>query len=526
MFPDLNEPIDKASRPNNIAAAIKAPPSLGNVPVSRSESEGVLSGPAGGLTIAPIGAGSGLAGLDLTVSPGKQPIKPGRDSSGIITADSIAAAMGNDMQRPGGVFGSIDMAGANAIMARENKARGEMIDSSIKANGGAGMAILGADANGVTQTDRDNAEKTARWRQDDLLAKARYNPIAAGVSASIVNGDSHLAAEGIRTNANYAVEIARQGITARGQDLNFSGLIAQQGLTARGQDLTAENQRADNQLSAIRTGIDVGRFGLEKQAAQRQQAVSDALIQANASGDPAKIAQARQAAVSAGLKVEPAASLQHVETDRGTMVFDPRTGRMTPATGPDGAPVGSGKALTEFQGKSTSFGMRAQEASQVIDKVGQGGKVQPSLLKRTVEAVPLVGEGLGMAANSLQSPEQQQVEQAQRDFVNAVLRQESGAAISASEFDNARKQYFPQPGDSAEVVAQKQRNREMAIDGFRISAGPGARNIGGAPAQAGQAAQQPKAAQMAAAPKVGTVDGKHVFLGGNPADPASWAEVR
>lgn len=214
-------------------------------------------------------------------------------------------------------------------------------------------------------------------------------------------------------------------------------------------------------------------------------------------------------------------NLQHVETDLGVMAFDPRTGRMAPVVGQDGAPVGSGKALTEFQGKSTSFGMRADVASKVIDQVGQGGKVQPSLLKRAAEAVPLVGEGLGMAANQFQSPEQQQVEQAQRDFVNAVLRQESGAAISASEFDNARKQYFPQPGDSAEVVAQKQRNRESAINGFRISAGPGAKNIGGAPAQ-----QQARPQQPAAAPKVGTVDGKHIYIGGNPADPASWVEVR
>ena len=197
---------------------------------------------------------------------------------------------------------------------------------------------------------------------------------------------------------------------------------------------------------------------------------------------------------------------------------------MVPAVGPDGAPVGSGKALTEFQGKSTSFGMRADAASQVIDTVGQGGKVQPSLIKRAAESVPLVGEGLGMAANRFASPEQQQVEQAQRDFVNAVLRQESGAAISASEFDNARKQYFAQPNDSQEVIAQKKANREMAINGFRISSGLGARNIGGAPAQS-QQPQQPQQ-QPAAAPKVGMVDGKHVFLGGNPADPASWAEVR
>jgi hypothetical protein len=59
------------------------------------------------------------------------------------------------------------------------------------------------------------------------------------------------------------------------------------------------------------------------------------------------------------------------------------------------------------------------------------------------------------------SDEYKQIEQAQRDFVNAVLREESGAAISESEFENAIKQYFPQPGDTAEVVKQKQINRQQ-----------------------------------------------------------------
>jgi len=36
-------------------------------------------------------------------------------------------------------------------------------------------------------------------------------------------------------------------------------------------------------------------------------------------------------------------------------------------------------------------------------------------------------------------------EQAKKNFVNAVLRLESGAVISPSEFTNADKQYFPQP---------------------------------------------------------------------------------
>lgn len=45
----------------------------------------------------------------------------------------------------------------------------------------------------------------------------------------------------------------------------------------------------------------------------------------------------------------------------------------------------------------------------------------------------------------LQSAERQKFEQAKRNFVNAVLRNESGAVIADSEFKNADKQYFPQP---------------------------------------------------------------------------------
>jgi len=77
----------------------------------------------------------------------------------------------------------------------------------------------------------------------------------------------------------------------------------------------------------------------------------------------------------------------------------------------------------------------------------------------------------------MMSPQSQQADQAQRNFVNAILRQESGAAISESEFQNARKQYFPQPGDSAKVIEQKRQNRETAIKSLEVSAGPGMKKI-------------------------------------------------
>jgi hypothetical protein len=133
--------------------------------------------------------------------------------------------------------------------------------------------------------------------------------------------------------------------------------------------------------------------------------------------------------------------------------------------------------LTESQGKATGFATRAAAADQILNDIGQGGKVQPGILKRAGESLPFIGEGVGTLLNATQSPQQQQVEQAQRDFINAILRQESGASISAAEFDNAKKQYFPQPGEYPESIAQKAANRRNAIAGLTMQAGPGMQRI-------------------------------------------------
>jgi hypothetical protein len=72
---------------------------------------------------------------------------------------------------------------------------------------------------------------------------------------------------------------------------------------------------------------------------------------------------------------------------------------------------------------------------------------------------------------------QQQVDAARKNFITAVLRKESGAAISPTEFATEAKKYFPQPGDSNETIAQKRNARETAIKAMEIQAGPGKRQI-------------------------------------------------
>lgn len=171
---------------------------------------------------------------------------------------------------------------------------------------------------------------------------------------------------------------------------------------------------------------------------------------------------------------------------RGQNLTDARTRESTAATvgkpfevtGPDGTPVlvrqdkqgnltpvqgfgpkqGASKPLNEGQSKALLFGSRMQEANAIFDELEASGTTKSIPGSRT----PIVGR----AVTAIGGESNQKLEQAKRDFINATLRRESGAAIAESEFDNAEKQYFPQIGDSQAVIAQKKRNREVATRGI------------------------------------------------------------
>ncbi len=119
------------------------------------------------------------------------------------------------------------------------------------------------------------------------------------------------------------------------------------------------------------------------------------------------------------------------------------------------------KPPTEYQGKLGIFANRMAQAEPTIEEL----KDANSLTKKTLAAVPVAG-------NFLAGDDYQRLDQAKRNFINAVLRQESGAAIGQSEFDNAERQYFPQPGDGADVIEQKRQNRALAAAEMAKAAGP------------------------------------------------------
>lgn len=165
------------------------------------------------------------------------------------------------------------------------------------------------------------------------------------------------------------------------------------------------------------------------------------------------------------------------QTDQGLALVNPRTGMATLVNGPDGKPFSKaggigGKAMTEGQAKANLFGNRMMDANVALDEAARSGVHRSGAFKALAEgvagAVPIIGEnlkpGAGNATNWTQSATQQKVEQAQRNFINAVLRRESGAVISDGEFANAALQYFPQINDDEATIELKRQSRQRATE--------------------------------------------------------------
>jgi hypothetical protein len=184
---------------------------------------------------------------------------------------------------------------------------------------------------------------------------------------------------------------------------------------------------------------------------------------------------------------------QVVEREDGTFLVDTRTGQAKPVMGQGGQPLtGGGKPLTEAQGNSVAFGARAVEANRIATDLETKGVKVPGKTSTVASGIvgmtPFVGESYSEATKSLfnvlpefaggLSPEQQQNQQARRNFISAVLRKESGAAIGVDEYKNEERKYFAQLGDSDKVIQQKQEARKLAIEALKAQAGPsGVRQI-------------------------------------------------
>jgi len=130
--------------------------------------------------------------------------------------------------------------------------------------------------------------------------------------------------------------------------------------------------------------------------------------------------------------------------------------------------AGAGQPLaptTEAQGKAAGYAGRVTMAEPVFTDVGSSIRDM-----NIVSFEAQTGRALGKRP-TFQSAEIQKYMQAARNFINAVLRRESGAVISPTEFAEAKAQYLPVPGDTDDALALKKANREYVFETMRREAG-------------------------------------------------------
>jgi hypothetical protein len=204
------------------------------------------------------------------------------------------------------------------------------------------------------------------------------------------------------------------------------------------------------------------------------------------------------------------------EADGVFVAVDKRSGKVTPIT-VGGKPLESGKPLNEAQGSSVAYGIRMKEANSIVDKLASEGTERSAVGAGTQYGIGGIVNALPSALGGA-NPQQQQFQQAKLNFITAILRKESGAAIGQDEFEREDQKYFRQVGDSDAVAAQKKQARQTAIKAMEIQAGPGAKEIKNFEPRA-------EPSQSISAPKVGAVQDGYKFKGGDPSKPSSWEKL-
>ena len=119
------------------------------------------------------------------------------------------------------------------------------------------------------------------------------------------------------------------------------------------------------------------------------------------------------------------------------------------------------RPVTEAEAKTYGYYKRMNDAEQTITSMA-GKMAEKGLFGQTA---------MKYAPNWLQSEDNQVFEQASRQFTEARLRRDSGAAIPTHEYENDKRIYFPQPGDTPETQRRKDKARAVVLETMRKESG-------------------------------------------------------
>lgn len=292
-------------------------------------------------------------------------------------------------------------------------------------------------------------------------------------------------AEAAYAAAGLTPEQARAAATAQRAGFNpaqasgYSGDMQLQDIRDRALNATNWNDR--NALLAVLEGKPVQLAGISDQNLINNRYVEGGGGISTTEQGRAKMladaARARASDASAASSFASAARTRQAMGIDGAQFALQRAGQWNPGgktAGGAGGAAGPGK-LTEGQGKDIVYFSRGRDSNALLQKFGgnllmtQGNQGARGILDSALRGLPFVGDS-GLV-NGLISSDRQQAQQAAAEFLSAILRKDTGAAITKQEFDIYGPMYLPMPGDSAETLEQKAVARQGALEGIKAGLG-------------------------------------------------------
>jgi hypothetical protein len=130
-------------------------------------------------------------------------------------------------------------------------------------------------------------------------------------------------------------------------------------------------------------------------------------------------------------------------------------------------------SLTEGERKAGTLLTRMQSSSKQLQDVlnEYPDAAKPEYLSSFVEGIS------EPAANLIRSSPRQRIVNAQKDIVDAALTAATGASYTKEQSKEFREFLFPQIGDDAKTVKDKQKRLETAIESVRLQAGRAAKLV-------------------------------------------------
>jgi len=122
--------------------------------------------------------------------------------------------------------------------------------------------------------------------------------------------------------------------------------------------------------------------------------------------------------------------------------------------------------LTGDQSKSITYYRRGFGSNQVLS--------DPKMAEALTQYTDTFAGNFGSIGRKFQDADFQVAKRAADEFLAAVLRKDTGAAITNQEFEIYGPMYLPQPGDKPELLAAKSKAREEALIGIEMGLGTAA----------------------------------------------------